>query len=306
LLDDEEFAAKARPANILTKEIRIHCEAIALVDDDNGGSIELYNLNERRIYSVDLDGSVTIFGCASDTGLSDDLIRIIRGYSEVKMLSEGAHVKVHMGGVAIDDVGIGFCAPKGGGKTTILSRTLQTMAGARFCSNDKSYLCATPTHTHLIGEAQRIGVREGTIRGFKEFEGSQPQIIEDKSFFWMDEFASLFGRDTVPEFLLSMVVVPQFKLGGSSPVVRVLDAETVEQLLEEQVFEFSDRVTPYWLFDLLLPTWREAKRSHLSLLRPNLLSVPWLSISGDFYHDEFRRVLVGAMRSAGRPALSGV
>ena len=206
--------------------------------------------------------------------ISLDILRIVRGVL-IALAQEGGLKKVHMSVVAIKNNAVAFVGDKNAGKTSFMLAFLKQFRESSFLTNDKALLNIDKKNRDIIvwGLPYAISIGFGALDCYKEipFDSQKTRIIKDKAYYWPQELTKYMNRTiSTPGVILSSIFVVQI-----DPTDTQLSCSEVKfnknEFIQKNIINFSDKITPYWLLELLSIEFVQENDELINLLAHNCL-----------------------------------
>lgn len=279
----DSFSEKKLIEGIKPKMIKLHCESFGLKYElkTNNNKVFYYIFDKKRNfkYIILSEEELVFIGNNSKEESENEMLRILRGAFEMLMKQKN-FVKLHFASLICNGVNLLIAGKKGGGKTTFLTRLLETKyKNTYFVSNDKSLVGIEKGKLKSIGLPIRVGIQPGTLRNFKELIKYSSYSYNGKNYFWMKEFASFFNKEIRKDNLPQLIVIPNLNLNKSDIEIRELSYESKLEILKKEILRFNDKVDPNYIFSLMQR--KDEMLEINSIIVKELIKLKWIEVEGN-------------------------
>lgn len=256
---DENYSTVERLINEKFKhtshQILLHCDVKAEMYTDSTSGVIVLAKSIETAYMIEKHSTKNIvrYICNEFGSLSClDLFRLVRGVLEGQARQAGA-LKVHMSAATLGNNTIAFIGDAGAGKTSFMLSFLKNYYGAGFLTNDKVLLNIDNRNIYLYGLPYAVSIGYGSLKCCEEIIVNQnTRIINEEAYFWPKELSSMLGCEVVAVSSLKVIFIVKInhKEDGLT-FSEITCAEEKYQFLKKNVLCYSDKVTPYWLLNIL-------------------------------------------------------
>lgn len=219
-----------------------------------------------------------------------EMIKLFRAVFEIQLLKND-WFKVQFGVLTINHEGLAFTGPNGAGKTTFIARYLQSSLNCAYGANDKCYIKNQAERITGLGTPQLIGIRPGTLGCYENISDYADHVSGEKTYFAPRKLVSYFNKPIQTHWEIKKVIVPQLDLAATHLKLSQMNPDQIQQMLEEQVFSFSDASIPNWLIDQLLPESTSIKDNLRKQTLMPLLEMPWYTLAGNPNSPQLKKII---------------
>ncbi len=245
------------------------------------GHLLVQNLQLGCLYEIAVDPIPSVellYPGPFDSGVLDGL-RIVRGWVIREVEMRGAN-RCHMSALARHGKAIAFVGDQGAGKTSFMLSLLRTQRGYEFIANDKALIgpgmngrVVIPT---IYGLPLAVAIGINSLPSCPEIALTKDsRIIDGKLYLWPQELARNLTTSCTSQAKLAVVCFCHLDLGKTEVTASVLPLADHPSLEQSPVLQFTDRINPDWLLELLhMPTPK-------STTAELLLDIPWIQLEGN-------------------------
>jgi GTPase SAR1 family protein len=236
--------------------VSLHCDLVGEKIYEENYQVILLVQEIESVYIIENTGvcyNIQYICKSFSNSIILDLLRLIRGVL-IGLAQQDGMQKSHMAVVTLRKNAIAFLGNKGAGKTSFMIAFLKQFYQSSFLTNDKALLMLSPNKSITVfGLPYAIPIGFGTLDSCKEIPlGNETRIINNKAYFWPTQLVEqCLNRSVSPSSTLSSLVKVQI-----NPTATELTYFEVTNFLQkkniiEEIFIFSDEVTPHWLLNIL-------------------------------------------------------
>lgn len=225
-------------------------------------------------YHIQQDSARVVICDQTSATSALDSFQVIRGVL-IGMAAVQGWRAIHGGLVSVGDRNVLLVGPKGAGKTSFLLSLLQARPDARFITNDKGLL--QPAGLYLSGLPYAVGIGEGALLALGRPLKTARRTAEGKALVWPADLEAALGRQSMSGCGITEVWVCHLELASSG--VHIGRPFMPDRASFQALHDFSHRMTPVWLLELLKLPLPEAP--DIAVLRRPIwrkaVGNPWLA-----------------------------
>src|SRR5579859_208954 len=249
------------------------------------GHLLVQNLQLESLYEIAPDPipSVELLYPGPFDSDALDSLRIVRGWVVRSMEMRGAS-RCHMSALARGGKAIAFIGDQGAGKTSFMLSLLRTQRGYEFIANDKALIGAggngRTVHPAIWGLPLAVAISTASLPSCPEIAPTRDsRIIDGKLYLWPQDLAQDLNTSCTPKAELAVVCFCHLDLRKAGITTSAIPPENRPPLEHSPLLQFTDRINPDWLLEIL----------HMPTPKPTtaglLLNVPWIQLEGNPWYE---------------------
>ncbi|OVE67260.1 hypothetical protein CCS79_14120 [Clostridium diolis] len=273
------------------REINLHCKLQGkLYSNETDESIIIRN-DENALYQIINLDSESIIKCKYkefNKSISLDLFRLVRGVLE-GLARNKYMLKSHMSCVSIRKQCVSFVGVEGAGKTSFMLSCLKQFSEAELLTNDKSLLeYNTDAKIRVIGLPYAVSIGQGALEHCNEIKMDDDiRIIDDEIYIWHTKLVSYLNKKVSMNSELGVIVQVEINPDiNKLQLQEITDYNEKANLIEKDILSFSDKVTPYWLLEML-----NINISKNEIIRQQLLKQKFYKLYGNPWIKSYKEIL---------------
>lgn len=215
-----------------------------------------------------------------------DLLRIVRGILDLLGQASGLR-KVHMAVVSDNQYGAALIGPEGAGKTSFMLAFLAQVEQSSLVTNDKALMESVSKRILAYGLPYAVSVGDEALKRYPPVSSKLgPRRINGEIYYWPNEIVSSVNRSlsicAKLDFILAVEIDPDSNDLKASKVER---SKEITDFFRNNVFAFSDQVSPDWL-----RPWIVQENANDTRTLESLSDLPMLRLQGNPWNGNLKRL----------------